>query len=438
MTPTQVAQRQHPSQEGLPRLHPEISWEAEPRPGETVQEAAYRAAIDAATAILVAYDDGTAEHSDDVVTLSEAIADRLNVTGEERKHVTAVAALHDIGKVAVPPEIINKPGPLNELEWKKIRRHTIEGQEILGAVPEIAEVAALVRSCHERYDGTGYPDGLVGDQIPLVARIVFCADAFHAMRGDRPYRPGRPATEALAELKANAGTQFDPVVVAALCDVRKRLTGRHRRGVTALASGARGRRLVVLLAALAVSGSAMAATGSFKHLPLADGAHHAPGAAADPLAAVRTSVFGPAFGTPASGGAAPGAAVAGAHRAVTAKAGHKGGHGRHGKANPPGLAHGLRGTAPGQVKSGPGVPADPHGTSKGNGNQAKAPKVKKPKKAKKPKTTGQSPGVVKSPGTHKQTKVKLPKVKLPKVEIKIPKVKAPKPPKVPKAPKLKK
>ena len=107
----------------------------EPLPQETAEEAAYRAAVDAAVAVLEAYDDDTAEHSDDVVTVSEAIADRLNVTGDERRHLHAVAQLHDIGKVTVPPEILNKPGPLDEHEWRVMRRHTIEGEQILAAVP---------------------------------------------------------------------------------------------------------------------------------------------------------------------------------------------------------------------------------------------------------------------------------------------------------------
>ena len=149
-----------------------------------------------------------------------------------------------------------------------MRRHTIEGEQILAAVPEITPVARLVRACHERYDGTGYPDGLAGVDIPLIARIVFCADAFHAIRCDRPYRPGRSAADALEEIRANAGTQFDPVVVAALGEVHSDVA-RERRGGGMLLAGAtaRSRRLVALLAVLTVSGSAMAATGVYKNVP---------------------------------------------------------------------------------------------------------------------------------------------------------------------------
>ena len=265
MTPGQTALE---GQGGLIQLRPPTLQNLEPLPQETAEEAAYRAAVDAAVAVLEAYDDDTAEHSDDVVTVSEAIADRLNVTGEERRHLAAVAQLHDIGKVTVPPEILNKPGPLDEHEWRIMRRHTIEGEQILAAVPEITPVARLVRACHERYDGTGYPDGLAGVDIPLIARIVFCADAFHAIRCDRPYRPGRSAAGALEEIRANAGTQFDPVVVAALGEVHSDVA-RERRGGGMLLAGAtaRSRRLVALLAVLTVSGSAMAATGVYKNVP---------------------------------------------------------------------------------------------------------------------------------------------------------------------------
>ena len=214
--------------------------------------------------------------------------------GTDKKHLTAVAQLHDIGKIMVSSEILNKPGPLNDEEWELMRRHTIEGEQILATVPEISEVAELVRACHERYDGQGYPDGLTGEEIPLVARIVFCADAFHAMRCDRPYRAGRPVAEALAEMKANAGTQFDPVVVAALCDVHRTLASQRKHGLGVLRSGARSRRLVALLATLTVSGSAMAATGAYKDLPLVHNgdARGVPTVTHDPMGAVKSPIFG--------------------------------------------------------------------------------------------------------------------------------------------------
>src|SRR4051812_3024823 len=232
-------------------------WGGEPRP-ET---------LSAATATLEADYALTAAHSDDVVSLSEAIADELGVTGRERAAVLAAAALHDIGKVAVPQEIVDKPGPLASHEWEVVRRHTLAGERIVRSVPELDEVAQLVRWSHERWDGLGYPDGLAGNQIPLASRIVFCADAYHAIRCDRPYRAGRSAERALAEVRENAGTQFDPQVVEALDAAAGRLRASRRVRVRALAGGFRTRRAAVLLLALAISGSALAATGGgpFKH-----------------------------------------------------------------------------------------------------------------------------------------------------------------------------
>ncbi|HEX4930402.1 MAG TPA: HD domain-containing phosphohydrolase, partial [Gaiellaceae bacterium] len=122
-----------------------------------------------------------------------------------------------VGKIRVPNEIINKPGPLTREEREVVETHTVIGEEMLSRVGGVlGNVGHLVRSCHERYDGGGYPDGLAGEQIPLVARIVCCTDAFSAITTDRPYRRGRSAADALAELRRCAGAQFDPVVVAAL------------------------------------------------------------------------------------------------------------------------------------------------------------------------------------------------------------------------------
>jgi HD-GYP domain-containing protein (c-di-GMP phosphodiesterase class II) len=120
----------------------------------------------------------------------------------------------------VPPEIINKPGLLTAEELALVRTHTLEGERLLVPIGGLlARVGRLVRSCHERYDGDGYPDGLARDQIPLVARIVACCDAWDAMRSDRPYRSALSAEDAVAELQAESGRQFDPAVVAALLHV---------------------------------------------------------------------------------------------------------------------------------------------------------------------------------------------------------------------------
>lgn len=128
--------------------------------------------------------------------------------------------MHDIGKIRIPNSIILKPGPLSVEEFAQIKRHTLVGQELLDRVGgPLAEVGVIVRSSHERFDGDGYPDGLAGEEISLEARIICCCDALSAMTTDRPYSAARPLSEALAELRACAGSQFDPAVVEALCAV---------------------------------------------------------------------------------------------------------------------------------------------------------------------------------------------------------------------------
>ena len=125
-----------------------------------------------------------------------------------------------MGKIRIPPEIINKPGKLDPDERAVIEQHTVEGEKMLEKVGGlIGEVGHLVRSCHEHWDGAGYPDGLKGEETPRVARIVCCCDAYSAMTTDRPYRKARSAAEALDELRRCAGTQFDPAVVDALARV---------------------------------------------------------------------------------------------------------------------------------------------------------------------------------------------------------------------------
>jgi len=251
------------SPEGVIQRRRRSDWTGEPRES-TPRTPGYEAGLKVASATLASHDGATAAHSDDVVEVSEAIAERLGVTGPDREHIAAVAALHDLGKVALPREILHKEGPLTEEEWDVVRRHTIEGERILAEVPEMRDVARLVRHTHERYDGRGYPDGLAADEIPLPARIVCCADAFHAMRCDRPYRAGRPAREALAEIEANAGTQFDPDVATALCEVAADMRAKR---TSRFGGPARTRRLAALLVTLTIGGSALAATGAWREFP---------------------------------------------------------------------------------------------------------------------------------------------------------------------------
>src|SRR5581483_7148020 len=165
-------------------------------------------------------DQGTGAHSRDVVSLVIEVAQRMRLDERARRHAEFAALLHDVGKVRVPKEIINKPGPLTDVEWLVIKQHTVWGEEMLKAVGGIlGEIGSIVRSCHERWDGGGYPDGLEGQEIPLIARIVLACDTFSAMTTDRSYRKARSATEAVAELKRNSGTQFDPAVVDVLVTI---------------------------------------------------------------------------------------------------------------------------------------------------------------------------------------------------------------------------
>jgi diguanylate cyclase (GGDEF)-like protein len=154
------------------------------------------------------------EHHDGVAELAEAIGTRLGLEGEDLIQLRHAASLHDIGKVAIPDAIITKPGPLAPEEWEFMRRHTLIGERILTAAPSLAPAAALVRASHEAFDGSGYPDGVAGADIPLGARIIAVCDAFDAMISGRPYAPSRTADQAIAELKRCAGTQFDLTIVS--------------------------------------------------------------------------------------------------------------------------------------------------------------------------------------------------------------------------------
>jgi len=197
---------------------------------------AYRGTTLLLSDVLEADDEYTGVHSRGVVSLSIAVADAMGLNPAERRNVEFGALLHDVGKIAVPKEIINKPGPLTEDEWVVIKTHTIEGQRMLDRVGGLlSQVGRIVRSSHEKWDGTGYPDGLVGDQIPVGSAIVCCCDAFNAMTTDRSYRDAMSLEEATEELQANSGTQFSPAVVEALLRVLNE---------DPLTAGARGPRAV--------------------------------------------------------------------------------------------------------------------------------------------------------------------------------------------------
>ncbi|HUO70896.1 MAG TPA: HD-GYP domain-containing protein [Solirubrobacteraceae bacterium] len=167
---------------------------------------------------VVEADDGyTGEHCKSVVALALEVGERLELTALQRRNLEFGALLHDIGKIAIPKEIINKPGPLDAEEWAIIKTHTIVGQRMLDRVGGfMRDVGLIVRSHHERWDGGGYPDGLAGDAIPLEARIITCCDSWNAMRTERIYRKALTHEVALAELRDGAGGQFDPRITVAL------------------------------------------------------------------------------------------------------------------------------------------------------------------------------------------------------------------------------
>jgi putative nucleotidyltransferase with HDIG domain len=170
---------------------------------------------------VVEADDGyTGEHSKSVVGLALAVGEKLKLGAGQLRNLEFGALLHDVGKIAIPKEVINKRGQLDPHEWTVIRTHTLEGQKMLDRVGGfMSDVGRIVRSHHERWDGSGYPDGLAGEDIPLEARIIACCDTWNAMRTDRSYRKALPHSVALAELGKSAGTQLDPAIVGGLISI---------------------------------------------------------------------------------------------------------------------------------------------------------------------------------------------------------------------------
>jgi len=162
------------------------------------------------------------DHMDDVGNLVEAVGYELGLPRAEVVAARQAAELHDVGKLAIPDSILNKPGPLDQEEWAFMRRHTLIGERIVASAVSLREAAPIVRATHERWDGAGYPDGVGGEQIPLAARIIAVCDAFDAMVATRPYRIGMSPEDALAELRRCAGTQFDPAVVDAFERIQAR------------------------------------------------------------------------------------------------------------------------------------------------------------------------------------------------------------------------
>ncbi|TMK84823.1 MAG: diguanylate cyclase, partial [Actinobacteria bacterium] len=182
-------------------------------------ERAYVSTIEALANALEAQDEYTGDHARALAQMALAVGVELGFEGQRLKGLELAALFHDIGKIGVPSEIIRKPGPLTTAERREMNRHPEIGEQILSPVPFLQPILRVVRACHERWDGKGYPDGLAGEAIPLEARIVFVCDAYHAMTSDRPYRSALARTEAVRRLKLAAGTQFDPEVVEAFVRV---------------------------------------------------------------------------------------------------------------------------------------------------------------------------------------------------------------------------
>jgi two-component system, cell cycle response regulator len=159
------------------------------------------------------------EHGDTVASLAVRVGERLGIFGGELEGLRRAAELHDIGKVAIPDAVLDKPGPLSDEEWSFMKQHTVLGERILSAATSLAPLGRVVRATHERWDGKGYPDGLAGEDIPLAARVILACDAYDAMTTHRPYAPAMDSAAAIAEVRACAGTQFDPAVAEALCEV---------------------------------------------------------------------------------------------------------------------------------------------------------------------------------------------------------------------------
>jgi HD-GYP domain-containing protein (c-di-GMP phosphodiesterase class II) len=180
----------------------------------------YRGTVMVLADVVEADDDYTASHCRSVVELCAAAGHQMGLAVADLQELEIAALLHDVGKIAIPGEILNKPTHLTEDEFELMKTHTIEGQALLERVGgKLARVGEIVRSCHERWDGRGYPDGLAAEEIPLPARIVFCCDAYSAMTTDRPYRRAMSPEAALEELRLNAGTQFEPRIVDAVISV---------------------------------------------------------------------------------------------------------------------------------------------------------------------------------------------------------------------------
>jgi len=191
-------------------------------------EGAYVSTVEALANALEAKDTHTHDHARALAEMTIAVGREMGLEDDAVRILELAALFHDIGKIGVASDVIRKPGPLTPEEWVEMKRHPEIGAQIIAPVPFLQPLLPIVRACHEHWDGSGYPEGLEGTDIPLEARIILVCDAFHAMTSDRPYRRALPAAEAVLRLQESAGTQFDPVVVDAF--VRLDRAGRIETG----------------------------------------------------------------------------------------------------------------------------------------------------------------------------------------------------------------
>ncbi|HLK58897.1 MAG TPA: HD domain-containing phosphohydrolase [Chthonomonadaceae bacterium] len=182
---------------------------------ERHDEAVRWATVQALAAAIDAKEPFTAEHSRRVAVFAVAIAEAMELPRSEVRNVQLAAEVHDVGKIGTPDSILNKPGPLDKEEWELIKQHAEIGAQIVGRIEQLAYVAEIVRHHHEAMNGNGYPDGLKGEEIPLLSRIIAVADAYEVMTSNRVYRTRFSREEAVSRLQAATGEQFDPEVVSA-------------------------------------------------------------------------------------------------------------------------------------------------------------------------------------------------------------------------------
>ncbi len=176
-------------------------------------ERTFVSTVEALANALEASDEYTSSHARWITDVALLVGRELQLDRETMKRLELGALFHDIGKIGIPSEVLRRPGPLSDADFELVKEHPVLGEKILAPIERLADVRPIVRSCHERWDGQGYPDGKRAEEIPLESRIVFVCDAFHAMTTDRPYRKRLSQAEAVKRLREGAGSQFDPAVV---------------------------------------------------------------------------------------------------------------------------------------------------------------------------------------------------------------------------------